>query len=91
MSPCRGTSLKVQNSFGIILTPLKRLIFSLKSNLSLTTVLIFCDSVVLDRVYVKFPFFIPLRGVGLFIGIELVKDHQQRTPATAEAQHIIYK
>lgn len=32
-----------------------------------------------------------IRGVGLFIGIDLVKDHQQRTPATAEAQHIIYK
>ncbi|XP_028347969.1 ethanolamine-phosphate phospho-lyase isoform X6 [Physeter macrocephalus] len=32
-----------------------------------------------------------IRGVGLFIGIDLVKDHQERTPATAEAQHIIYK
>nr|XP_031323848.1 ethanolamine-phosphate phospho-lyase isoform X2 [Camelus dromedarius] len=32
-----------------------------------------------------------VRGVGLFIGIDLVKDHQKRTPATAEAQHIIYK
>ncbi|XP_036199480.1 ethanolamine-phosphate phospho-lyase [Myotis myotis] len=32
-----------------------------------------------------------VRGVGLFIGIDLVKDHQRRTPATAEAQHVIYK
>lgn len=32
-----------------------------------------------------------IRGVGLFIGIDLVKDRQRRTPATAEAQHIIYK
>lgn len=46
---------------------------------------------VLDRMYVKFPFYVSLRGVGLFIGIDLVKDHQQRTPATAEAQHVIYK
>ncbi|KAM3939041.1 ethanolamine-phosphate phospho-lyase [Leptodactylus fuscus] len=32
-----------------------------------------------------------IRGVGLFIGVDLVKDRQLRTPATAEAQHIIYK
>lgn len=32
-----------------------------------------------------------IRGVGLFIGIDLVKDREKRTPATAEAQHIIYK
>jgi 4-aminobutyrate aminotransferase-like enzyme len=32
-----------------------------------------------------------LRGVGLFIGIDLVKDREKRTPATAEAQHIIYE
>ncbi|KAK7869827.1 hypothetical protein R5R35_008046 [Gryllus longicercus] len=30
-----------------------------------------------------------VRGVGLFVGIELVKDRESRTPATAEAQHII--
>lgn len=36
-------------------------------------------------------FFIFLRGIGLFIGIDLVKDRQKRTPATEEAQHIIYK
>ncbi|XP_070117695.1 ethanolamine-phosphate phospho-lyase isoform X4 [Equus przewalskii] len=32
-----------------------------------------------------------VRGVGLFVGIDLVKDRQKRTPATAEAQHVIYK
>ncbi|KAG8519449.1 Ethanolamine-phosphate phospho-lyase, partial [Galemys pyrenaicus] len=32
-----------------------------------------------------------IRGFGLFIGIDLVKDHHKRTPATAEAQHVIYK
>ncbi|KFO25840.1 ethanolamine-phosphate phospho-lyase isoform X2 [Fukomys damarensis] len=32
-----------------------------------------------------------IRGVGLFIGIDLVKDRGRRTPATAEAQHVIYK
>uniref|UniRef100_I3MTW4 Ethanolamine-phosphate phospho-lyase n=1 Tax=Ictidomys tridecemlineatus TaxID=43179 RepID=I3MTW4_ICTTR len=32
-----------------------------------------------------------IRGIGLFIGIDLVKDHEERTPATAEAQHVIYK
>ncbi|XP_040822744.1 ethanolamine-phosphate phospho-lyase isoform X2 [Ochotona curzoniae] len=32
-----------------------------------------------------------VRGAGLFIGIDLVTDPLKRTPATAEAQHIIYK
>ncbi|XP_059844856.1 ethanolamine-phosphate phospho-lyase-like [Hypanus sabinus] len=32
-----------------------------------------------------------VRGVGLFIGVDLVKDHRKRTPAKAEAQHIIYR
>ncbi|XP_070805294.1 ethanolamine-phosphate phospho-lyase [Pituophis catenifer annectens] len=32
-----------------------------------------------------------VRGAGLFIGVDLVKDQIRRTPATAEAQHIIYK
>ncbi|XP_056420448.1 ethanolamine-phosphate phospho-lyase [Hyla sarda] len=32
-----------------------------------------------------------IRGVGLFVGVDLVKDRQLRNPATAEAQHIIYK
>ncbi|XP_030069414.1 5-phosphohydroxy-L-lysine phospho-lyase isoform X3 [Microcaecilia unicolor] len=30
-----------------------------------------------------------VRGVGLFIGVDLVKDHEKRTPATAEAEFII--
>ncbi|XP_068126643.1 ethanolamine-phosphate phospho-lyase [Hyperolius riggenbachi] len=32
-----------------------------------------------------------IRGVGLFVGVDLVKDRKSRTPAVAEAQHIIYK
>ena len=36
-------------------------------------------------------FFLYSRGVGLFIGVDLVKDQQKRTPATAEALHLIYK
>lgn len=30
-----------------------------------------------------------VRGVGMFIGIDLVKDRMSRNPATAEAQHVI--
>ena len=30
-----------------------------------------------------------VRGVGMFIGIDLVKDRVSREPATVEAQHII--
>jgi ethanolamine-phosphate phospho-lyase len=30
-----------------------------------------------------------VRGVGMFIGIDLVKDRTSREPATAEAQHVI--
>ncbi|XP_057338088.1 5-phosphohydroxy-L-lysine phospho-lyase [Microplitis mediator] len=30
-----------------------------------------------------------VRGVGLFIGIELVRDRELRTPATAEAKHVV--
>ncbi|XP_072352475.1 ethanolamine-phosphate phospho-lyase-like isoform X2 [Scyliorhinus torazame] len=32
-----------------------------------------------------------IRGVGLFIGVDLVKDREKRTPAMAEAQYIIYR
>nr|XP_060635091.1 ethanolamine-phosphate phospho-lyase [Anolis sagrei ordinatus] len=39
----------------------------------------------------KHPLVGDVRGVGLFVGVDLVKDQQKRTPATAEAQHIIYK
>lgn len=31
------------------------------------------------------------RGCGLFVGMELVKDRLKLTPATAEAQEVIYK
>ncbi|MEJ1270830.1 hypothetical protein NN561_001658 [Cricetulus griseus] len=44
----------------------------------------------LDEQKAKHPLIGDIRGVGLFIGIDLVKDHEKRTPATAEAQHIIY-
>lgn len=30
-----------------------------------------------------------VRGVGLFVGIELVRDRIKRIPATAEAQHVV--
>lgn len=39
----------------------------------------------------KHPLVGDVRGVGLFVGVDLVKDQQKRTPATAEAQHVIYK
>lgn len=29
------------------------------------------------------------RGSGLFIGVDLIKDQAERTPATAEAEHLI--
>ena len=29
------------------------------------------------------------RGVGMFLGLELVKDREKRTPATIEAQIVI--
>jgi len=37
----------------------------------------------------KHPIIGDVRGVGMFIGIELVKDRITKVPATAEAQHII--
>lgn len=30
-----------------------------------------------------------VRGAGLFVGIELVRDRERRLPATAEAEHIV--
>ena len=30
-----------------------------------------------------------VRGVGMFIGVDLVKDRKTREPATAEAEHVI--
>ena len=32
-----------------------------------------------------------VRGAGLFVGIELVKDRIKRTPATAEAKHAVMR
>ncbi|XP_078407006.1 5-phosphohydroxy-L-lysine phospho-lyase-like isoform X1 [Cetorhinus maximus] len=37
----------------------------------------------------KHPIIGDIRGIGLFIGAELVKDQQERTPATEEAQYLI--
>lgn len=39
----------------------------------------------------KHPLVGDIRGVGLFVGVDLVRDRQMRTPATAEALHLIYK
>lgn len=44
---------------------------------------------VLRQLMDKHPIIGDVRGVGLFIGIDLVKDRETREPATAEAQHII--
>lgn len=30
-----------------------------------------------------------VRGAGLFVGIELIRDRIKRTPATAEAKHVV--
>lgn len=32
-----------------------------------------------------------IRGRGLFVGVELVKDLKTRIPATAEAEHVLYR
>ncbi|XP_053272005.1 ethanolamine-phosphate phospho-lyase isoform X2 [Pleuronectes platessa] len=39
----------------------------------------------------KHPLIGDIRGLGLFVGVELVRDRLKLTPATAEAQEVIYK
>ncbi|XP_061566349.1 ethanolamine-phosphate phospho-lyase [Cololabis saira] len=39
----------------------------------------------------KHPLIGDIRGCGLFVGMELVRDRKNLTPATAEAQEVIYK
>ncbi|CAL9694308.1 unnamed protein product [Knipowitschia caucasica] len=39
----------------------------------------------------KHPLIGDIRGCGLFVGVELVRDHFKLTPATAEAQEVIYR
>lgn len=43
----------------------------------------------LRQLMAKHPIIGDVRGVGLFVGVELVTDRVKKTPATAEAQHII--
>ncbi|RVE60629.1 hypothetical protein OJAV_G00182850 [Oryzias javanicus] len=48
-----------------------------------------CD--LLEKLKDKHPLIGDIRGRGLFIGVELVRDRVKLTPATAEAQEVIYK
>lgn len=43
----------------------------------------------LRQLALKHPIIGDVRGVGLFIGIELVEDRETRIPATAKAQHVV--
>ncbi|XP_041635568.1 ethanolamine-phosphate phospho-lyase [Cheilinus undulatus] len=45
----------------------------------------------LEKQKEKHPLVGDIRGRGLFVGVELVKDRLKLTPATAEAQEVIYK
>uniref|UniRef100_A0A3Q3WSS6 Ethanolamine-phosphate phospho-lyase n=1 Tax=Mola mola TaxID=94237 RepID=A0A3Q3WSS6_MOLML len=45
----------------------------------------------LEKQRSKHPLVGDVRGCGLFVGLELVRDRVKLTPATAEAQEVIYK
>ncbi|XP_070849527.1 ethanolamine-phosphate phospho-lyase [Chaetodon trifascialis] len=45
----------------------------------------------LEKQKEKHPLVGDIRGRGLFVGVELVRDRLKLTPATAEAQEVIYK
>uniref|UniRef100_A0A4W6EGN0 Ethanolamine-phosphate phospho-lyase n=1 Tax=Lates calcarifer TaxID=8187 RepID=A0A4W6EGN0_LATCA len=45
----------------------------------------------LEKQKAKHPLIGDIRGRGLFVGVELVKDRLKLTPATAEAQEVIYQ
>lgn len=45
----------------------------------------------LEKQKEKHPLIGDIRGCGLFVGLELVKDQHKLTPATAEAQEVIYR
>lgn len=45
----------------------------------------------LEKQKEKHPLVGDIRGCGLFVGVELVRDRIKLTPATAEAQEVIYK
>ncbi|KAF4089307.1 hypothetical protein AMELA_G00064970 [Ameiurus melas] len=45
----------------------------------------------LEKLKQRHPLVGDIRGCGLFIGVELVKDRFKRIPATAEAQDVIYR
>ncbi|KAL7880150.1 hypothetical protein SRHO_G00024040 [Serrasalmus rhombeus] len=45
----------------------------------------------LKKLKERHPLIGDIRGRGLFVGVELVKDWIKRTPATAEAQDVIYR
>ncbi|KAM7377419.1 hypothetical protein PAMA_013955 [Pampus argenteus] len=45
----------------------------------------------LEKQKEKHPLVGDVRGCGLFVGMELVRDRMKLTPATAEAQEVIYK
>nr|XP_009687848.1 PREDICTED: 5-phosphohydroxy-L-lysine phospho-lyase isoform X1 [Struthio camelus australis] len=43
----------------------------------------------LNQQKIKHPLIGDIRGTGLFIGVDLIKDQAERTPATAEAEYLI--